>query len=216
MCRQPHRDIANRSGGSGQYGNAINAFRAANVIVRGNRIRIAPFRRARNAASNIHIEGNAQHAGESRSIRVRIEARSSPTTASTAPPSGLVTNFMRRRLAWCRQHHPELEIPRPAGTDRATRPGSASRSKPIPSRQRDSALRDGIMLGWGRYLRDVAATAMWCARPISASRFGDTGRRHRAHRDNSSATASAAPSSAWGTKPVTGDLSQGGLSATPT
>jgi hypothetical protein len=29
----------NRLGGSGQYGNAINAFRAGDVIVRGNIIR---------------------------------------------------------------------------------------------------------------------------------------------------------------------------------
>ena len=34
-------DIANKSGGSGQWGNAINVFRAGNVIVRGNRIRNA-------------------------------------------------------------------------------------------------------------------------------------------------------------------------------
>src|SRR5262249_2353022 len=52
--------IANRSGGSGQYGNAINVFRAGNVIVRGNRIDNCAFTAVRgNAASNIHIEGNA-------------------------------------------------------------------------------------------------------------------------------------------------------------
>ncbi len=32
-------NVANKSGGSGQYGNAINVFRADNVIVRGNRIK---------------------------------------------------------------------------------------------------------------------------------------------------------------------------------
>src|SRR4029453_385274 len=51
--------IANRSGGSGQYGNAVNVFRAANVIVRGNRIRNCAFTAVRgNAASTIHMEGN--------------------------------------------------------------------------------------------------------------------------------------------------------------
>ena len=51
--------IDNRSGGSGQYGNAVNVFRAANVIVRGNRIRNCAFSAVRgNAASNIQIEGN--------------------------------------------------------------------------------------------------------------------------------------------------------------
>ena len=52
-------DIANVSGGSGQYGNAINVFRAAGVIVRGNRISRAAFSAIRgNAASNIQISGN--------------------------------------------------------------------------------------------------------------------------------------------------------------
>src|SRR6202011_2827096 len=59
-------NVANRSGGSGQYGNAINAFRAANVIVRGNRIRHCAFSAVRgNAAANIQIEGNSiSDAGE--------------------------------------------------------------------------------------------------------------------------------------------------------
>ena len=52
-------NIANKSGGSGQYGNAINVFRADNVIVRGNRIRNAAFSAVRgNAASNLQIVDN--------------------------------------------------------------------------------------------------------------------------------------------------------------
>ena len=52
-------DIANVCGGSGQYGNAINVFRAGNVIVRGNRISRAAYSAVRgNAASNIQITGN--------------------------------------------------------------------------------------------------------------------------------------------------------------
>ena len=53
-------NIDNRSGGSGQYGNAVNVFRAGNVIVRGNRIRNCAFTAVRgNAASNLHVEGNS-------------------------------------------------------------------------------------------------------------------------------------------------------------
>src|SRR4030095_8344283 len=52
--------IDTRSGGSGQYGNAVNVFRAGNVIVRGNRIDNCAFSAVRgNAASNITIEGNS-------------------------------------------------------------------------------------------------------------------------------------------------------------
>ena len=53
-------DIKAGPGGSGQYGNAINAFRAGNVIVRGNRIRNCDYSAVRgNSASNIHITGNS-------------------------------------------------------------------------------------------------------------------------------------------------------------
>src|SRR3989337_2268301 len=52
-------DTAARAGGSGENGNAINVFRAADVIVRGNQIRTAAFSAIRgNAASNIQIIGN--------------------------------------------------------------------------------------------------------------------------------------------------------------
>src|SRR5436309_2887425 len=37
------RTLPPEPGGSGQYGNAVNIFRAGNVIVRGNRIRNAAF-----------------------------------------------------------------------------------------------------------------------------------------------------------------------------
>jgi uncharacterized secreted repeat protein (TIGR03808 family) len=52
-------DTAARAGGSGQNGNAINIFRAANVTVRGNRIRGAAFSAVRgNAASNLQVIAN--------------------------------------------------------------------------------------------------------------------------------------------------------------
>src|SRR5665213_1463749 len=53
-------DIKAGPGGSGQYGNAINAFRAGNVIVRGNRIRNCDYSAVRgNSAANIQIVGNS-------------------------------------------------------------------------------------------------------------------------------------------------------------
>src|SRR5262249_57665817 len=52
-------DTHSRAGGDGQNGNAVNVFRAANVIVRNNVIRRAAFSAIRgNAASNIQIIGN--------------------------------------------------------------------------------------------------------------------------------------------------------------
>src|SRR5260370_29669906 len=53
-------DIAARNGGDGPNGNAVNVFRAANVIARGNRIRNAAFSAVRgNAASNLQVIGNS-------------------------------------------------------------------------------------------------------------------------------------------------------------
>src|SRR5205814_9923986 len=53
-------DIKAGPGGSGQYGNAINAFRAGSVIVRGNRIKNCDYSGLRgNSASSIQIIGNS-------------------------------------------------------------------------------------------------------------------------------------------------------------
>ena len=53
-------DVRNAAGGSGQFGNGVNAFRAGNVIVRGNRIRGCAFSAVRgNTASSIQIVGNS-------------------------------------------------------------------------------------------------------------------------------------------------------------
>ncbi len=53
-------DVRNAAGGSGQFGNGVNAFRAGHVIVRGNRIRNCAFTAVRgNTASAIEITGNS-------------------------------------------------------------------------------------------------------------------------------------------------------------
>lgn len=52
-------DIASRAGGTGQNGNAVNVFRAADVIVRNNMIRRCAFSAVRgNDASNMQVLGN--------------------------------------------------------------------------------------------------------------------------------------------------------------
>jgi uncharacterized secreted repeat protein (TIGR03808 family) len=52
-------DTGARAGGSGQNGNAVNVYRAADVTVRGNTIRRAAFSAVRgNAASNFLVIGN--------------------------------------------------------------------------------------------------------------------------------------------------------------
>ena len=80
-------DITNVSGGSGQYGNAINVFRAGNVIVRGNRISRAAYSAVRgNAAPTSRSPATPRPTlARLRSIRSSASrAPSSPTTRSTA------------------------------------------------------------------------------------------------------------------------------------
>ena len=130
--------IDNRSGGSGQYGNAINVFRAGNVIVRGNRIRNCAFSAVRgNAASNLQIEGNA--ISDVREVALYAEfgfegALIANNTVDGAAIGVSITNFNQGgRLAsvtatssatCCRSGRP---APTPA-----TAPASASRSRPTP------------------------------------------------------------------------------------
>ena len=131
--------IDNRSGGSGQNGNAINVFRAGNVIVRGNRISNCAFSAVRgNAASNMQIEGNS--ISDVREVALYAEfgfegALIANNTVDGAAIGVSVTNFNEGgRLAVVqgniiRNLLPQAARPAPI---RATAPASASRSRPTP------------------------------------------------------------------------------------
>jgi uncharacterized secreted repeat protein (TIGR03808 family) len=160
-------NVANRSGGSGQYGNAINAFRAANVIVRGNRIRHCAFSAVRgNSASNIQIEGNSiSNAGE---VALYAEfgfegAIIANNNIDGAAIGVSVTNFNEGgRLAVVQGNIiRNLKPQRPPGTDPGDSAGvgiSVEADTAVTGNVIENAPFAGIMLGWGRYLRDVAAT----------------------------------------------------------
>jgi len=160
-------NVANRSGGSGQHGNAINAFRAANVIVRGNRIRHCAFSAVRgNAASNIQIEGNSiSDAGEVAlysefGFEGAIIANNSIDGAAIGVS---VTNFNEGgRLAVVQGNIiRNLKPKRPSGTDPGDSAGigiAVEADTAVSGNVIENAPLAGIMLGWGRYLRDVSAT----------------------------------------------------------
>ncbi|HWF96217.1 MAG TPA: TIGR03808 family TAT-translocated repetitive protein [Xanthobacteraceae bacterium] len=160
-------NVANRSGGSGQYGNAINAFRAGNVIVRSNRIRHCAFSAVRgNAAANIQIDGNSiSDAGE---VALYAEfgfegAIIANNSVEGAAIGVSVTNFNDGgRLAVVQGNIiRNLKPQRPAGTDPGDSAGigiSVEADTAVAGNVIENAPLAGIMLGWGRYLRDVAAT----------------------------------------------------------
>jgi uncharacterized secreted repeat protein (TIGR03808 family) len=156
----------NRLGGSGQYGNAINAFRAGDVIVRGNIIRQCAFSGVRgNTASNIQIVGNTVHqAGE---VALYSEfafegAVIAQNLVDGAETGVSVANFMQGgRLAVVqgnifRNLQPKDANP-PAGELRGV--GIyVEADTTVTGNVVENARDAGIIAGWGNFLRDVAVT----------------------------------------------------------
>jgi uncharacterized secreted repeat protein (TIGR03808 family) len=158
-------DIANRRGGSGQYGNAVNVFRAANVIVRGNRIARASFTAVRgNAASNLQVTGNSVvDVGE---VAIYAEfgfegAVISNNTVDGAAIGVSVTNFNEGgRLAVVQGNLiRNLKPKRPAGTDPNDGSGigiAVEADASVTGNVVENAPTAGINVGWGQYQRDVS------------------------------------------------------------
>ena len=215
-------NIANRSGGSGQYGNAVNAFRANNVMVRGNRISHCAFSGVRgNAASNIHIEGNSiSDVGE---VALYAEfgfegAIISGNSVDGAAIGVSVTNFNDGgRLAVVQGNIiRNLKPQRPAGTDPGDSAGvgiAVEADTAVTGNVIESAPLAGIMLGWGRYLRDVAATGNVVRKAdIGIAVSVAPGAATTLVADNViTDCARGAIVGMAGAKPVTADLSQGGF-----
>jgi uncharacterized secreted repeat protein (TIGR03808 family) len=158
-------DVANVSGGSGQYGNAINVFRASGVIVRGNRISRAAFSAVRgNAASNIQIVGNtATDIGEV-AIYSEFGFEGAVIANNTVDGAALgisVTNFNEGgRLAVVQGNLiRNLKGKRPAGTDPGDIAGvgiAVEADASITGNVIENAPTVGINVGWGAYMRDVS------------------------------------------------------------
>ncbi|WP_445487202.1 TIGR03808 family TAT-translocated repetitive protein [Rhodopseudomonas sp. RCAM05734] len=158
-------DIKAGPGGSGQYGNAINAFRAGNVIVSGNRIRNCDYSAVRgNSASNIHISGNS--VSDVREVALYSEfafegAVISGNTVDGAAVGVSVCNFNEGgRIAVVQGNIIRNLIPkRPAGTKPDDDAGIGiyiEADSSVTGNVIENAPSFGIVSGWGRYLRDVA------------------------------------------------------------
>jgi uncharacterized secreted repeat protein (TIGR03808 family) len=159
-------NVANRSGGNGQYGNAINAFRAGHVIVRGNRIRNCAFSAVRgNSAANIEIVGNSvSEVGETAFYsEFAFEGAVIADNIVDGAQCGVsVTNFNEGgRLAVVQGNILRRLTRRDANPDPAFLHGvgiHVEADTAVTGNVVESAAAAGILLGWGRYLRDVAAT----------------------------------------------------------
>jgi uncharacterized secreted repeat protein (TIGR03808 family) len=160
-------DIDNVAGGSGQYGNAINVFRAGNVMVRGNRISRANYSAVRgNSASNIQITGNtATDIGE---VAIYSEFAFEGATIANNTVDGaalgiVCCNFNEGgRLAVVQGNLIRNLAPkRPVGTkpDDAGGVGiSIEADASVTGNVIEGAPSAGIMVGWGAAMRDVSVT----------------------------------------------------------
>ena len=160
-------EIGARSGGSGQNGNAINVFRAGNVIVQGNRIRKAAFSAVRgNAASNLSILGNTCSASGEVAIYAEFGFEGAVIANNVVDGAALgvaVTNFNQGgRLAVVQGNMiRNVTARRPAGTDPNDGYGigiGVEADSAVTGNVIENASVAGITVGWGQYLRDVTVT----------------------------------------------------------
>lgn len=158
-------DIRAGPGGSGQYGNAVNAFRAGNVIVRGNRISNCDCSAVRgNSASNIQITGNSISDVREVALYSEFSFEGAVIANNTVDGAALgvsVCNFNEGgRLAVVQGNIIRNLLPkRPIGTapdDDAGIGIYVEADSCVTGNVIENAPTFGIVAGWGEYLRDVA------------------------------------------------------------
>ncbi len=153
--------IGNRSGGSGQYGNGVNVFRAGSVIVSNNRISDCTYSAVRvNAGSNVQVmANNCSRLGE---IAVFVEfAYDGAVVANNViadAASGISMTNLREggRLAACTGNMVR-DLNRRLGEENGGIGIATEGDTAITGNVVDDAGLVGLLIGWGPYLRNVAA-----------------------------------------------------------
>jgi uncharacterized secreted repeat protein (TIGR03808 family) len=213
--------ISNKSGGSGEYGNAINIFRAGNVIVRSNRIRDAAFSAVRgNAASNLQIVNNTCTGLGEVALYAEFGFEGALIANNIVDGAALgisVTNFNKGgRLAVVQGNIiRNLVNRRPVGTDANDLAGvgiGVEADTVVTANVVENAPNVGIAAGWGAYLRDVAITSNVIRRAdygITVSVAPGAGDAVIADNLISDVRSGAIVGMEW-KKPVSGDLAKDG------
>ncbi len=155
--------IGAQSGGTGQYGNGINVFRADSVLVANNRIADCAFLSVRaNSASNVQITGNnCMRSGETAIYaEFSFEGAVIANNIVDGAANGIsVVNFKEGgRIAVVsgnivRNLKREGPHKNGFGTGIALEADISATGNVV-----ENAPRFGMALGWGPFLRDVAAT----------------------------------------------------------
>ncbi|MBR0556386.1 TIGR03808 family TAT-translocated repetitive protein [Ciceribacter sp. L1K23] len=158
--------IGARDGGTGEYGNGINLFRADNVIVSDNHVSDCAFSAIRaNSASNVQIRGNQCLKSGETALYVEFSfegAVVADNLIDTAANGILIVNFNEGgRLATVTGNLVRnLSLTGPYEHDGA---GfgfgiSVEADTVVSGNVIENAPRYGMMLGWGPYLRDVVVS----------------------------------------------------------
>jgi uncharacterized secreted repeat protein (TIGR03808 family) len=154
--------IGAKNGGSGQNGNGINVFRAADVIVTGNRVAHCAYSAIRsNAGSNILITDNScADLGE---VAIYAEfdfegAIIANNLIERAAAGISVTNFNRGGRLAVVQGNLVRDLFVRDDPDRRGVGIFAEADTQISGNVVENAPVMGIGIGWGRHLRDVAVT----------------------------------------------------------
>lgn len=154
-------------GGSGQYGNAINAFRAGNVIVRGNQIRNCDYSAVRgNSASNIQITGNSVTGVREVALYSEFSFEGAVIANNTVDGAAVgvsVCNYNEGgRMAVVQGNIIRNLLPkRPIGTAPDDDAGVGiyiEADTAVTGNVVENAPSFGMIAGWGKYMRDVAIT----------------------------------------------------------
>jgi uncharacterized secreted repeat protein (TIGR03808 family) len=159
-------DTNNRDGGTGPFGNAINVFRAGDVIVRGNLIRRCAFSGVRgNSASNLQIVGNTIHAAGETALYSEFAFETAIVANNIVDGAQIgvsIANFNEGgRLALVQGNvlrNLAPKIPNTAPDDFYGVGIYAEAETAISSNVVESAETAGIALGWGPFLRNVVVT----------------------------------------------------------
>ena len=155
--------IAARDGGTGQNGNGINVFRAGGVLVTANRIADCAFSAVRaNSASNVQINGNNIARMGEVAIYAEFAFEGAVITSNLVDGAATgisVTNFDHGgRLAVVQGNLVRNLFRRPAEPHTSGYGIAVEADAAITGNTIEGAPSAGLLIGWGRFCRDVAAT----------------------------------------------------------
>lgn len=158
--------IAARAGGTGQNGNGINIFRAAGVIVTGNRVADCAFSAIRsNSGSNVTIQGNSCLRSGETAIYSEFTFQGAVIADNLVDGATMGISIANAReggrLAVCSGNlirnlstvAPYAQEVQGFGIGIAAESDTAITGNVV-----ENAPLFGLMLGWGPYLRDVIAS----------------------------------------------------------